>query len=67
MVEKFVQKLYSDAGPSDLSSFYTTDSVACSIAWLKEEVAARVAKGGPKLVEVMSCAPVIAGWIKKSK
>ena len=64
VVDAFVQKLYSEGGnASDLDHFYTTDTVACSAAWLQAEVAKR---DGPSRCTVTSVAPVIAGWLKES-
>jgi hypothetical protein len=61
---KFVAKLYSEGGQkSDLSAFYCSDSVACSVRWLNEEISAREKAGKPKLAHVFSCAPTIANWV----
>ena len=51
----------------DLGHFYTTDSVACSTRWLAELVAAREAKGQPRQVTIVPCAPVIAAWIQTTQ
>jgi len=62
VVDKFVAKLYSEGGAkSDLDHFFTSDTVACSVAWLSEEVAKRA---GPSKVTVMSVAPVVAKWLQ---
>lgn len=66
-VEWFVAKLYGDEALCDLDHFYTTDSVACSTRWLSELVAAREAKGQPRLVTIVPCAPVIAAWIQTTQ
>jgi len=61
VVDKFVAKLYSEGDTkSDLDAFYTCDTVACSVAWLQEEVAKRT---GPPRATVFSIAPVLASWL----
>ena len=67
VVDSFVSKLYSEGdNVSDMNTFYCTDSVACSVKWLNEEVDKRVAAGKGKLAHVVSCAPVIAEWVKEA-
>lgn len=61
LVAKFVDKLYAPS--SELDEFVTTDSVPCSVQWLREEVDARVQSGQPKLANVMPLAPVFATWL----
>jgi len=63
VVDKFVAKLYSEDGKSDLDHFFTSDSVACSVAWLNEEVAKRAE---PKRVTIVSAAPVVASWLRET-
>ena len=68
VADSFVSKLYSEGdNASDMTTFYCTDSVACSVKWLNEEVDKRVAAGKGKLAHVVSCAPVIAEWVKENK
>ena len=63
VVDKFVQRLYSEGEmTSDLDHFYTTDTVACAVAFLEAEVAKR---DDPKRVTVTSVAGVVAEWLNE--
>ena len=45
---KFVSKLYSEDGASDLDTFYTTDSIPGSVSLLVAEGQKRVDSGQPQ-------------------
>ena len=64
VVKKFVARLYSEGElTSDLDHFYTSDTVACSVGWLQEELGKR--DGRPRAT-VMTVAPVIGAWLRES-
>lgn len=60
---KFVSKLYSEDGASDLDTFYTTDSIPGSVSLLVAEGQKRVDSGQPQRIFITPLAPVIGQWV----
>mmetsp|Transcript_27495 Transcript_27495/g.83656 ORF Transcript_27495/g.83656 Transcript_27495/m.83656 type:complete len:449 (+) Transcript_27495:107-1453(+) len=61
-VSKFVSSLYDNTGERSLDEFYCTDSVAQTIAWLREDLAKRPQDEEPRC-HIMSLARVIKDWV----
>jgi hypoxanthine phosphoribosyltransferase len=61
VVANFVTSLYDPKATLDF--FHCTDSVAQTVAWLREEIEQRRAGGQPERCHVMGLAKAIADWV----
>jgi hypothetical protein len=61
VVTEFVQTLYDPT--AGLNFFHCTDSVAQTVAWLREEMEKRREAGQPERCRVMGLAKAIADWV----